>query len=389
MDSIPRCILLIVLIVVGGFFSGAETAYSYCNKIRMKTLADEGDPKARRVVRITDEMDKAITTNLILINVLHVLTSTVATMLALTWMWWNPSLATLLATVLLTLVVFFFSETLPKAFCRDNADAYALAFSPFFYALMVILTPLSFLFIKLGDFIKDIIPGDADQHAITEDEFSEMVEKVEDEGVLEPEESAIIQSAVEFSDRTVADIFTPAEKVVAIDKNWDRDEIIEVLNREQFSRVPVYDRDFGHILGILQVKEFLTAVINETEDGETDWRDYLRPAFTVKPEMTLTALFESLGRRHTHMALVVNQRQAMQGLVTMEDLLEELVGEIYDEDDVPEEDAADASAVSRQPSDVGEDEEDESDEESPAFVPETEEEDDGFAGAGKGETEDA
>lgn len=359
-SSVPRCILLIVLIIAGGFFSGAETAYSYCNKIRMKTMADEGHKGARRVVRITDEMDKAITTNLILINVLHVLTSTVATMLALSWMRWNPSLATLLATVILTLLVFFFSETLPKTFCRDNADAYALAFSPFFSALMTLLTPLSFLFIKMGDGLKKRFAKDEDQHAITEDEFSEMVEKVEDEGVLEPEESAIIQSAVEFSDRTVADIFTPEENVVAIDKNWDRDEIIEVLRREEYSRVPVYDRDPGHILGILQVKEFLTAVINEEGGEEADWRDYLRPAYTVKPEMTLNALFESMGRRHTHMALVVNQRQAMQGLVTMEDLLEELVGEIYDEDDEPEEEAdgekaADASADSRQPTAASED----------------------------------
>ena len=349
-SSVPRCILLIVLIIAGGFFSGAETAYSYCNKIRMKTMADEGHKGARRVVRITDEMDKAITTNLILINVLHVLTSTVATMLALSWMWWNPSLATLLATVILTILVFFFSETLPKTFCRDNADAYALAFSPFFVALMTLLTPLSYLFIKMGDALKKRFAKDEDQHAITEDEFSEMVEKVEDEGVLEPEESAIIQSAVEFSDRTVADIFTPEENVVAIDKNWDRDEIIEVLRREEYSRVPVYDRDPGHILGILQVKEFLTAVINEEDGEEADWRDYLRPAYTVKPEMTLNALFESMGRRHTHMALVVNQRQAMQGLVTMEDLLEELVGEIYDEDDEPEEEAD-----SRQTSAVSED----------------------------------
>ncbi|MBQ3866249.1 MAG: HlyC/CorC family transporter [Clostridia bacterium] len=329
--------MLIVLIIVGGFFSGAETAYSYCNKIRMKTLADEGNAAAARVVRITDQMDKAITTNLILINVLHVLTSTVATVLAIAWLPRNTSLATTLATLILTILVFFFSETLPKTFCRDNADAYAMAFSPFFYVLMVLLTPLSFLFLKLGDLAKRLFARGEEQHAITEDEFSEMVEKVEDEGVLEPEESAIIQSAVEFSDRTVQDIFTPAEKVVAIDKNWDRDEILEILQEEKFSRVPVYDRDLSHVLGILQVKDFLTAVMNETEEEEADWHDFLRPAYTVKPEMTLTALFESLGRRHTHMALVVNQREALQGVVTMEDLLEELVGEIYDEDEVPEE----------------------------------------------------
>lgn len=341
MDSIPRCIALVLLIIAGGFFSGAETAFSYCNKIRMKTLADEGNAAARRVVKITDEMDKTITTNLIVINVLHVVTSAVATVLAISWMPWDTGLATVLATLILTLVVFFFSETLPKTFCRDNADAYALGFSAFFYGLTVVLTPLSFLFLKLSDWVKGWFRKE-EQHAITEDEFSEMVEKVEDEGVLEPEESAIIQSAVEFSDRTVQDIFTPAEKVVAIDKNWDREEFLKILVEENFSRVPVYDRDLSHILGILQVKEFLTAVINEAEGEETDFKDYLRPAYTVKPEMKLNALFESLGRRHTHMALVVNQRQVLQGVVTMEDLLEELVGEIYDEDDAPEDGEAKA-----------------------------------------------
>lgn len=337
MDSIPRCLFLIFLIIVGGFFSGAETAFSYCNRIRMKTMADEGNAAAKRVVRITDEMDKAITTNLIIINVLHILSSTVATVMFITWMPRNESLATTLSTLILTILVFFFSETLPKTFCRDKSDEYALFFSGFFRVLMIVLTPLSFLFLKLSDLAKHFFASSEEQHAITEDEFSELVEKVEDEGVLEPEESAIIQSAVEFSDRTVQDIFTPAEKVVAIDKNWDRDEILDILQEEKFSRVPVYDRDPSHLLGILQVKEYLTAVINESGEEEVDWKDFLRPAYTVKPEMTLNALFESLGRRHTHMALVVNQRGAMQGLVTMEDLLEELVGEIYDEDDEPEE----------------------------------------------------
>ena len=335
--NIPRCILLIVLIVAGGIFSGAETAYSYCNRIRIKTLAEEGNARARRAaVIIGDDFDKAITTLLIMINVFHVITSGVATVLAIQWMPWNTSLATLLSTVILTILVFFFSETLPKTFARDHSDGYALAFAPLFYGLMVFLTPVTFLFLKIGSAVKRLFAGKEKEPEYTEDEFADLVEKVGDEGVLNEEESEIIRSAVEFSDTTVRDIFTPAEKVVAVDRNWDREEILDLLKDERFSRVPVYDRDLSHIVGILQTKEYLTAILNAEDPDAVELKDYLRQAYTVKPEMTLTALFEYMGRRHTHIALVVNQRGALQGIVTMEDLLEELVGEIYDEDDVAE-----------------------------------------------------
>ena len=351
-SSIPRCILLVVLIIVGGFFSGAETAYSYCNKIRMKTLADDGNRAAAKVVAITENFDKTLVTVLIMINVLHVAASTVATVLAVGLMPKNTELATLLSTVVMTILVFFVSETIPKSFAKENCDRFALVSAVPLWALIVVLTPISFIFTKLGDACKKLFRSEKEEPSITEDEFSDIVEKVEDEGVLEPEESRIIQSAVEFSDVTVQDILTPAEQVVAVEKDMDEEEIVALLKDEKFSRVPVYDRDFSHILGILQTREYIVAVLNKPagSDEPIPLKDYLKPAYFVKPEMTMDALFESLGRRHTHFALVANSRGAMQGVVTMEDLLEELIGgEIYDEvEEVAEEVAEEESASGKE-----------------------------------------
>ena len=331
----PRCILLVVLILVGGFFSGAETAYSYCNRIRMKTMADEGKRSAARVVKITENFDQMLVTVLIMINVLHVLTSAVATLLAVDLIA-NAKLATFLSTVVMTIVVFFISENIPKSLAKENCDRYALIASPVIALLMFLLKPVSFFFTKLGDLFKKALKVGEKAPTITEDEFADIVDKVEDEGLLEPEESRIIQSAVSFADVQVKDIFTPVDQVIAVEKGMDTDEIVSLLRDNPFSRVPVYDRDFSHVTGILQTKEYLTAYLNRAEEDEKiDLRDYVQPVYYVKPDMNLDDLFESMGRRRSHFAVVAKNEQ-MLGVVTMEDLLENLVGEIYDEDEAAE-----------------------------------------------------
>lgn len=345
-SSIPRCILLIVLIVVGGFFSGAETAFSYCNKIRMKTLADNGKRSAARVVKITEDFDRMLVTVLIMINVLHVAASTAATLLAVSLLPNNTELATLLATIVLTILVFFVSENIPKSFAKENCDNYALFSSSVIYFLMLVLTPFSFLFTKLGDLLKKLFRSGEHEPRITEDEFSDIVEQIQDEGVLEPEESRIIRSAVGFSDVKVKDILTPVEEVACIEKGLEPDEIVALVREKKFSRMPVYDHDLSHIVGILQTKEYLTAYLNQQEGDEPlELKNFLQPAYFVKPDMNLDALFESMGRRKSHFA-VVAKNETMQGVVTMEDLLENLVGEIYDEDESapPETEEATADA---------------------------------------------
>ena len=335
----PRCIALIALILVGGFFSGAETAYSYCNRIRMKTLAEEGNRAAGRVVKITEQFDRMLVTVLVMINVLHVLTSTVATILFVEdLMPDNAEVATLLSTVIMTILVFFISENIPKSLARANCDRYAMVASPVILGLMYLLIPVSFFFTKLGYLFKKILRRGEEAPSITEDEFSDIVEQAEEEGLLEPQESQIIQSAVQFSDVQVKDIFTPVEDVACVERGWDTREIVEYLQDNQFSRVPVYDHDYSHVIGILQSKEYLTAYLNREGEEELELRDFLQPVYFVKPDLNLDALFESMGRRRSHFA-VVAKNEAMLGVVTMEDLLENLVGEIYDEDE-PEEEKA-------------------------------------------------
>ena len=328
----PRCIALIVLILAGGFFSGAETAYSYCNRIRMKTLAEEGGRAAKRVVKITDQFDRMLVTVLVAINVFHVLTSTVATLLAVSLLPQNAELATLLSTIVMTVLVFFISENIPKSLARANCDRYALVASPVILLLMYVLIPVSYFFTKAGDLFKKILRRGEEVPSITEDEFSDIVEQAEDEGLLEPQETRIIQSAVQFSDVQVKDIFTPVEDVACVERGWDTREIVVYLEDNAFSRMPVYDHDYSHVVGILQTKEYLTAYLNREGDEEIELREYMQPVYFVKPDMNLDALFESMGRRHSHFA-VVAKNEAMLGVVTMEDLLENLVGEIYDEDE--------------------------------------------------------
>lgn len=343
----PRCIALIVLILVGGFFSGAETAFSYCNRIRIKTLAEEGNRAAKRVVRITEDFDRMLVTVLVMINILHVLASSMATVLAVSLLPQNAELAALISTVVMTVVVFFVSENIPKSFARENCDRYALFSSPVILALMVLLTPVSFFFTKLGDLFKKILRVEKKDPAITEDEFSDIVEQVEDEGLLEPQESQIIQSAVSFADVQVKDIFTPVEEVACVERGWDTDEIVDYLQDNPFSRVPVYDHDYSHVVGILQTKEYLTAYLNREDEAELELRDFMQPVYFVKPDLNLDALFESMGRRRSHFA-VVAKNDAMLGVVTMEDLLENLVGEIYDEDEPAEAPAPSAPASEKE-----------------------------------------
>ena len=286
------------------------------------------------------------------INVLHVLTSAVATLLAVSLLPQNAELATLLSTVVMTILVFFVSENIPKSLARANCDRYAMIASPVILLLMYVLIPVSFFFTKAGDLFKKILRRGKEEPSITEDEFTDIVEQAEDEGLLEPQETRIIQSAVQFSDVQVKDIFTPVEEVACVERGWDTREIVEFLEDNQFSRMPVYDHDFSHVVGILQTKEYLTAFLNREGEEELELREFLQPAYFVKPDMNLDALFESMGRRHSHFA-VVAKNEAMLGVVTMEDLLENLVGEIYDEDEpeVPEEEPEEEAET---PSDASE-----------------------------------
>ncbi len=330
MDDIPRSILILVLILIGGGFAGSETALSYCNRLRVHKRADEGDKPAAHVVYVLDRFDKALSTILICTNVCYVFASSFAAMLFFRRM--GP-VGAVVSTVVMTLLTFFFAETIPKNIARANADAYSTVCAVPVTVLMAILTPLTALFSGLGWVVRRLLPREEEQPSITEDEFTSLIDNIQEEGLMEPEETRLIKSAVEFSDKTAGEIMTPLKDMVAVSLREEPEKLRELILREKYSRLPVYAASPDRIVGILQTKDYLQSLLH----GQTpDIGAIMMLTYDVPPEITLNELFEGLGRRRTHMAVVIDVSGSALGFVTMEDILEELVGEIYDEDDASE-----------------------------------------------------
>ena len=327
-DSIPRSIfLLAVLILCGGFFAGSETAFSYCSRIHLKRRSEDGSRAAARVLEILERFDKLLSTILIGTNVCYTTASSLATVIFVGLL--GQTQGPLISTLIVTLAVFFFAETLPKNIARANADAYAETVSLPIRIIMAVLTPISFLFSGIGKLFRLLI-GAKEEPTMTEDEFTAVIEDVEEDGLLEPEESALIKSAIEFSDITAADVMTGVDDMVAIEVSETQESIREKVLHEKYSRLPLYREDKKNVIGVLRSKQMLYALLQEQP---LDLMQYMNPPYFIAPDMKLDALFEGLGRRRTHMAFVLGE-DGILGFVTMEDILEELVGEIYDEDDV-------------------------------------------------------
>ncbi len=331
-DSIPRSIILIlILILAGGFFAGTETAYASCSRVRLMSWADDGRKSARRALRILEKFDKAIITLLIGNNAVHVVATSLATVLFVRLIK-NSAAGSLAATVVMTLLVFIFSETVPKNIAKANCDEFACAVSVPLSFLMLILTPVAWLFMGLSFVLKKILRKADDGPAMTEDDFTSMIESIEDEGVLEADESELIQSAVEFTDRTVSEILTPRIRISGLDIH-DADEVnFRKIIDEKFSRLPVYDHDMDHILGILNCKQYLQHKLSAPAEYPSV-RELMSEPYFIGQDMGLHALVDEMRRRKNHIAIVRDAWGGTEGMVTLDDLLEELVGEIWDEDE--------------------------------------------------------
>ena len=327
-DSIPRSILLLIMILAGGFFAGSETAFSYCNRIRIRMLAEDGDRRARRATWVLDRYERAVVSTLIAINILYITSASVATVLAVEMMGASGGVV---STVVMTLLIFFFCETIPKNIARTNSDAYAMLAAPLIRVYMKAVYPLALVLMKIGDAAKKRLRSGEAPPTLTEDEFATVVEDAQEEGTIEPVETQIIKSAIEFSDRVARDVMTPFKDVEMVDIRWDQEKLKEVLIESHFSRFPVYDGEMNHIVGVLQSVNCLWKLMNGKEVRIAS--EMSKPYF-VRPDTRLTDVFESMGARRTHFAIVADETGRTLGILSMEDILEELVGEIYDEDDI-------------------------------------------------------
>jgi len=318
-------VLLFIILIVGAFFSGSETAFSYCNKYRLDVNADDGSKTSKLVLNILDHFDSLIVTILIGTNVTHILMSVIATILA-TYLF--GAYGSLISTIVITLIVFFFGEMLPKSIAKYNADSWAKVAAYPIKGLMILLWPISKFFEGIIFIARKIFKYDEsnDEESFTEDDFTDVIEKVEEEGGISEDESDIIQNAVEFGDIKVKDILTTRSNMVALDINKCTPKSLNAfLLENEYSRIPIYENNIDNIIGILHVRTYLRAYF---KNNKIKISSILKPAYIVSSQETIDNIFEGFKKNKTHIAIIKSSKGKTLGMVTMKDILEELVGDI-------------------------------------------------------------
>lgn len=321
-------IIVIICILLSGYFSATETAFTAINKIRLRTKAEDGDKGAKRVLRLAENYDRLLTTILIGNNVVNILASSLATLLFVFWLPQNEELATTLSTVALTVVVLIFGEITPKTLAKEFPEGFARFSAPIINVLAWILIPFTFLFGLWKKLLLKIFKHRED-NAITDDELKIMVEEAEQEGGINAQESDLIRSAIEFNDLEAKDILVPRVDVEAIDCNMPFEEVDKIFLDTRYSRLPVYKDSIDNIIGILHEKDF----IKQRRENTFNLEKIIKPTVFVVSTTKISAVLQQLQKSKSHMAVVSGEFGDTVGIITMEDILEELVGEIWDEHD--------------------------------------------------------
>lgn len=327
--KIPLLALIVILLCFSAFFSACETAYSTVNIIRLKNYLEEKRRGAKKAVYIAEKFDLTLTTILVGNNLVNIASTTIAAYIV-TSVIIDDSLANILNTVLMTIIVLIFGEILPKSFSKENPEKIALRFSGAMYFIIKILFPFTWLFIKLK---KSVVKKQENLPSVTEEELESLIDVMENEGVIHKDNAELIQSALSLSDKNVFDIMTPRVDMVAVEVNDSIEEIKELFFEYQFSRVPVYEEDKDNIIGILSERDFFTAYINSNEKSNIDIRKLISKPYFVSKTKKVDDLIREMQQLKKHFAIVSDEYGGTSGIVTMEDALEELVGEIYDESD--------------------------------------------------------
>ena len=320
-------IVIGLLILCSSFFSCIETAFSCVSTARLKNEESKGNKKAKNALFITENFDKALTTILIGNNVVNLGCSSLATVLCMNIF---QNFAAAISTGLTTILVLTFGEIIPKCIGKEKSEAVALNTAIILKGLMIVLTPLSFLFIAIKTGALKLLNIRNDSPTVTEDELKYIIEHSEKEGVLEEEESEMVQSALEFDEKSAFEVLTPRVDMLALDIDDDFETNKNKILTERYSRVPVYKENLDNILGILYTRDYLEELI----DGKTpDIKLLINDAFFTYKSRKLSALMNDLRKNQVNMAIVTDEYGGTLGIVTMEDLIEEIVGEIYDEDE--------------------------------------------------------
>ncbi len=324
-----------VLLLFSAYFSATETAFSSLNRTRIKTIADKGDKRAALVLALSDKYDSLLSAILIGNNIVNIALSSICTayFIDIFVNYQNgQSLGTTVSTVVTTIAVLIFGEITPKTLAKESPERFAMFSAPIINVLMIILTPLSLFF----GFIKIIMSKlfkSKDDRKMTQDELLTLVDEVEQDGGIDEDESKLLRSAIEFTDREASDILTPRTALVAVSEALSNEEIVRIFDESGYSRLPVYSTSIDSIIGIIHQKDFY-ALVNGTENSVK--AGMKKPLF-IPLSMKISDILSLFQKNKSHIAVVLDEYGGTMGIVTMEDVLEELVGEIWDEhDDVVE-----------------------------------------------------
>jgi putative hemolysin len=323
-------LVLAVLVMLSAFFSASETAISTINRIRMRKLAENGDKKAKKALHMADNYDKTLSTILVGNNIVNIAFASLSTML-FTNLFGVSGVG--IATAVSTVVVLIFGEILPKSIAKEFADSFACVVAYPLYWIMVILTPVVYIFVGIKKLALKVIKPKKQQVSVTEQELKYIVEEIEGEGVLEKQEGELVRNALDFDEVTADEILTPRVDVVSIPVDEEIETIKELFIEEHYSRIPVYEGSIDNVIGVLYSKDFFSAYVR---DKSFNVREMLQSVIFIPPKKKISELFTELQKSKSHLAIVTDQYGGNMGIVTLEDILEELVGEIWDEYDEEE-----------------------------------------------------
>ncbi len=320
-------VIVVVLIVMACIFAVCETAFASVSRIKLKTRADKGDVGAKRALYVTQHFDRAITTLLICTNIVHLAAASVVTVNVTRIFGLS---AVTVSTLITTLVVFFFGEMLPKSVARKYSESISVATAGMLSVLMFIFKPASSLLSLIGNKISALTDRDSET-TVTEGELYDIIDDMTEEGTLDEVQGDLISSALSFGTVTVETILTPRMDIAAVDISMSPEDILAYINSQNHSRLPVYEGSIDRVVGILQIRKFIKAYIREKEN--LDVRSLLSDPYFIHQSTKIDDLLKVMSREKLNIAIVTDNYGGTLGLVSVEDILEELVGEIWDEDD--------------------------------------------------------
>lgn len=324
--DIVSWVIIVCCIMMSAYFSATETAFSSLNRIRIKNMAEKGNKKAQLVLKLSENYDSLLSTILIGNNIVNIMCTSLMTILCVKT--FGEDMGATLSTIITTVVILVFGEVSPKSIAKESAETVAMLFAPVLKIFIYILTPANFLFCQWKKLLSCVFKN-SDDRGITEEELLTIVQEAEAEGGIDKEESTLIRSAIEFNELEAIDILTPRIDVTGVPVDMSKSEVAEVFSKTGYSRLPVFEKDMDDIIGILYHKDFYNYVNNT----EMTIRDAIKPVLFTTKQKNISELLKELQTKHMHIAVIVDEFGCTVGILTLEDILEELVGEIWDEHD--------------------------------------------------------